>query len=208
MLDRRPPTADRGRWHHGVAGLRRRGASAAIEEGEYPSKLFEQFCAAIERRGADAKILNIEPTTAGNLIFWANKVHRVSTLDYVRRAGGKEPGSLDLPDTQFDGILCWTVFSHLDRTEALEFSARLEQVLKPGGMLFAIFDGDGQQRPLPMRYRILDAQRLRFERLSDRAAPRAVPTNEVQELLRNFRPVHMAVMRHGSREALAVYPEL
>ena len=190
-----------------VSGLDRGQRKAnLIRRGDYASALFQRFCEMMDRLGPRARLLDLGPSTPENVVYWARRGHAVAALDYIgHHANGSEHPLERFEDGHFGGILGWTVLSHLPSDEAIQLMGQLERVIQPGGLLFAIFDGDGQQVPPARRYRIVSGARLAFEPI-DRNAPRPVVTGEIEVLFHAFKPARLTVMRHGSREALGSFP--
>jgi len=69
-----------------------------------------------------------------------------------------------------DGILAWDVFDYLSRGEAEAVAARLTSMLRPGGLMLALFTTEPRHEAAPRRYVIVDADHLRH-----RPAPGARP---------------------------------
>ena len=174
-------------------------------QAEYQSALFGRFCRHLSEMGPDVAILDLGPSTPGNVMYWIGKGHRVSARDLVAH-GAVEKLKLEYPDAAFGGVLCWTAPSHLSPENARELMQEIGRVLQPDGWLFSVFDGDGRHQPPAQRYRVLADDRLGFEPMLKRDAPRAVLTREVELLYQSFREVRVMVMRHGSREALGRRP--
>ena len=174
-------------------------------QAEYQSALFDRFCRQISGLGPDVAILDLGPSTTGNVMYWIGKGHHVSARDLVAH-GSFERLKLEYPDAAFGGVLCWTTPSHLSPEHARELMQEVGRVLRPDGWLFSIFDGDGRREPPAQRYRVLSDGRLAFEPMLNRKCPRAVLTREVEHLYQSFREVRVMVMRHGSREALGRRP--
>ena len=191
----------------GGVGTGGRGArrSSGIEQGEYSSALFGQFTDQVARLGPSASILDVGRPLPSNVIFWARRGHRVTAIDWLSRQAGGDV-DLGLRGKTFGGVLCWTVFADVGKVEAAALMDQINRMLVPGGLVFAIFDGDGRHRPPAMRYRIVASDRLAFERDPRQLAARAVPTSEIEQLLGALRPTRMTIMRHGSREAMGQRP--
>ena len=175
------------------------------QHAEYNSALFSQFYRHVCGLGSDIPILDLGPSTPGNVMYWVREGHPVSALDLMAHHADDSIG-LEHPDDEFGGVLCWTALSHLSAAQARELMPEIRRVLMPGGWLFAVFDGDGRRSPTAQRYRIVDTDNLAFEPLEQRSSPRPVLTREVETLLQPFREVRIMVMRHGSREALGRRP--
>ena len=180
-------------------------AGTVPQQAEYASALFGQFCRNIGGLGAEIPLLDLGPSTPGNVMYWVREGHPVSALDLMAH-DEIEPVRLEYPDYAFGGVLCWTAPSHLSAAHARQLMREIGRVLRPDGWLFAVFDGDGRTLPVAQRYRIVDRDNLGFEPLADREPPRAVLTREVETLFQPFRETRIMVMRHGSREALARRP--
>ena len=179
--------------------------STVPRQAEYTSALFGQLYRHVCGLGFEVPILDLGPSTPGNVMYWVREGHPVSALDLVSHAA-VEPVQLEYEDDAFGGVLCWTALSHLSAARARQLMQQVGRVLRPDGWLFAVFDGDGRRDPMAQRYRIVDSDHLAFEPLENREAPRPVLTREVEMLFQPFREVRIMVMRHGSREALGRRP--
>jgi hypothetical protein len=175
-----------------------------LEAAEYRSALFERFVQGVERLGQSTRVLDLGPATPAGLNFWTGRGFSVSVHDLVTRVD--DGAHFDFGDADLGGVLCWNSLTVLSRERAAELVAAVRPRLVPGGMLFAIFDGDGRTVPPPLLYRVSDATRLRLEPSRTDHHPRAVSTAEIDRLLASFRPARVTVMRHGSREALGHVP--
>jgi SAM-dependent methyltransferase len=192
-----------------------KAAGTVPQQAEYASALFGQFCRKVSGADEPLPLLDLGPSTTGNVMYWVRGGHSVSAFDVMAHAPEPDEDDdsqtraelrLDYPDSSFGGVLAWTTLSHLDPRRAKALIQEIGRVLRPNGWLFAVFDGDGRKDPLAQRYRIVDEETLAFEPLEERPAPRAVLTSEVEALFRPFREVRVMVMRHGSREALGRRP--
>jgi len=180
-------------------------AGTVPQQADYESAMFGQFCRNISQMGADLPLLDLGPSTPGNVMYWVREGHPVSALDVMAHAAAEDI-ELDHPDDAFGGVLGWTALSHLAPPVARKLMQEIGRVLRRDGWVFAVFDGDGRRPPVAQRYRIIDSKTLGFEPLAGRPDPRAVLTREVETLFQPFREVRVMVMRHGSREALGRRP--
>lgn len=55
------------------------------------------------------------------------------------------------PDATFDGILCWDIFDYLDKKAGQTLAGQLTRLLKPDGVLLAIFNAS-EPKPGPATY--------------------------------------------------------
>ncbi len=176
-------------------------AGAAPHQAEYPSALFSKFCGHVNAMRGKVPLLDLGPSTTGNVMYWVRAGHPVSALDITVHEMVDEI-HLDYADSFFGGVLGWTALSSLEPSSARQLTREIGRVLRTGGWLFAVFDGDGRKPPMAHRYRIIDAHNLGFEPIEGRGVPRPVLTREVETLFQPFRETRIMVMRHGSREAL------
>lgn len=184
---------------------------AVPQQAQYASALFGQFCKRVRAMSEEDEpgvpLLDLGPSTTANVMYWVRAGHPVSAYDVMAREPTEDDEiRLEYDDGSFGGVLGWTALSHLQPVHARQLVRELGRVLRPGGWLFAVFDGDGRKDPVAQRYRIVDAETLGFEPRESRKPPRAVLTREVESLFQPFREVRIMVMRHGSREALGRRP--
>lgn len=177
----------------------------STQGGEYQSDLFLQFAEGVEGLGAGAEILDLGATTPDNLLYWAQRGHRVAAIDLLAK-DGISAAELGLSGRQFGGIVCWGAICALSRPRAAVCVAELRNLLIPGGRIFAIFEGDGRTVPSAVRYRIAGDGKLKFEPLARDIELRAVTTGEIETLWAGLRQTRVTVMRHGSREAIGQAP--
>ena len=177
----------------------------APQKAKYASALFSKFCGDIAAMRGQAPLLDLGPSTTRNVMYWLRNSHPVSAFDIMVH-DTPDQIRLDYEDCAFGGVLGWTVLSHLEPSQARQLIREIGRVLRPGGCLFAVFDGDGRKAPRAQRYQIIDGENLGFEPIEGHGRPRAVQTGEVETLFQSFRETRIMVMRHGSREVLGGRP--
>jgi Methyltransferase domain len=106
-------------------------------------------------------------------------------------------------DVRFDAVLIWDLINYLERREVAALARQLVTFCRPGAQLFALISILKQIPAEPLRFRILDAQRLTYETRTAavRPCPRYAPA-ELSELLRGFRLDRSFLLRHGIQEYL------
>ena len=112
-------------------------------------------------------------------------------------------GNLQYPQETFDAVLAWDLFDYLDRELVTRLVGRLSELLKPGGVVLALFHSrkpDGFHR-----YRVLNAQSLEFL-----PAPALLPVQRIYQnrellnLFSGFRSSKTFVDRDQLREGLFI----
>ena len=111
--------------------------------------------------------------------------------------------NIKYPRDNFDAILLWDLLDFMERSLVKRFVEHLADVLRPGGVIFAMFHA-GKPESFH-RYRILDRQTLELI-----ATPplftiqRSYQNREIQDLFRGFRSSKSFVGRDQLREVLFV----
>ena len=128
-----------------------------------PTKALSKFLSSLSARD-QPMLLDLGPVVGHNVTFFGEQlgckifVEDVSA-DIERHA---REGKLDAlpaflatrfpqPDATFDGILCWDVFDYLDKKAGQALAAQLARLLKPEGVLLAIFNAS-EPTPGPATY--------------------------------------------------------
>jgi hypothetical protein len=113
---------------------------------------------------------------------------------------------LPLPETtHLDVILAWDTFNYLSRRELAHLVARLRPYCQPGTLIFALISNLKQIPAQPIRFRIVDEEKLAYElrTTSLRPSPRYAPA-ELTDILSGFRVDRSYLLRHGIQEYLFV----
>jgi len=105
--------------------------------------------------------------------------------------------------SSFDAVLIWDLLDYLEPTLARQTIANLTELLRPGGVVFALFHSkkpEGFQR-----YRIADSSSLQV--ISSPAlcpAQKVYQNREIQDLFSRFRTMKSFVSRDQLRETLFI----
>jgi hypothetical protein len=111
--------------------------------------------------------------------------------------------NLQYPAASFDALLIWDMLDYLDPIVAKHTIAHLTELLRPGGVVFAMFHSkkpEGFQR-----YRVTDTSALQV--LSAKPlfpAQKVYQNREIQELFGRYRSVKSFVSRDQLRETLFI----
>jgi cyclopropane fatty-acyl-phospholipid synthase-like methyltransferase len=127
------------------------------------TKALSKFLASLGAR-QQPRLLDLGPVVGHNVTFFGEQlgckifVEDVSA-DIERHA---QDGKLDAmpaflatrfpqPDATFDGVLCWDIFDYLDKKAGQALAGQLARLLKPDGVLLAIFNAS-EPKPGPATY--------------------------------------------------------
>jgi hypothetical protein len=177
-------------------------------------------------------LLDLGPAWQTTLSFFIERGFRVSSEDILRawsdflkqeeanlRNSGNAPDSLDVtpggrakrfleanlqyPVASFDAVLLWDVLDYLEPAVAKQAVACLTELLRPGGVVFAMFHSkkpEGFQR-----YRIADSNTLQVISAAPLCpAQRAYQNREIQDLFGRYRTMKSFVGRDQLRETLFI----
>ncbi len=111
--------------------------------------------------------------------------------------------NLQYPQASFDALLLWDVLDYLEPTLAKAMISQLTDLLRPGGVVFAMFHS---KKPAGFqRYRVADTTTLQV--LSAKTifpAQKVYQNREIQELFGRFRSMKSFVGRDQLRETLFI----
>jgi hypothetical protein len=177
-------------------------------------------------------LLDLGPAWQTTLSFFIERGFRVSSEDILRewkdflteegvRLQGAGVGSetvdmtpagraarflesnLQYPRASFDAVLVWDLIDYLEPALAKQTIANLTDLLRPGGVVFALFHSkkpEGFQR-----YRIADSNSLQIISASVLCPAQKVYQNrEIQDLFNRFRTMKSFVSRDQLRETLFI----
>jgi hypothetical protein len=111
--------------------------------------------------------------------------------------------NLQYPNSSFDAILLWDVLDYLEPLVCKQMVANLTELLRPGGVVFAMFHSkkpEGFQR-----YRVVDSTTLQV--ISSPVlcpAQRVYQNREIQDLFSRYRTMKSFVGRDQLRESLFI----
>jgi SAM-dependent methyltransferase len=111
--------------------------------------------------------------------------------------------NLQYSRSSFDAVLVWDLIDYLEPSLAKQMVANLTELLRPGGVVFALFHSkkpEGFQR-----YRIADSNSLQILSASALCpAQRVYQNREIQDLFGRFRTMKSFVSRDQLRETLFI----
>jgi hypothetical protein len=178
------------------------------------------------------KLLDLGPAWQTTLSFFIERGFRVSSEDILRgwkgflteeearlRADASAIEALDMtpggratrflsenlqyPRSSFDAVLLWDLLDYLEPTLAKQVVANLTELLRPAGVVFAMFHSkkpEGFQR-----YRVADSNTLQMISTAILCPAQKVYQNrEIQDLFGRYRTMKSFVSRDQLRETLFI----
>ena len=134
-----------------------------------------------------------------------NAVTSADTIDLTPagRAARFVQGNLQYSPSSFDAVLLWDILDYLEPAVAKQTVGCLTEVLRPGGIVFAMFHS---RKPESFqRYRVADSSTLQVIGAKPLCPSQRVYQNrEIQDLFGRFRTVKSFVGRDQLRESLFV----
>ena len=111
--------------------------------------------------------------------------------------------NLQYPRSSFDAVLLWDLLDYLEQALVKQVVASLTELLRPGGVVFAMFHSkkpEGFQR-----YRVVNSNTLQVVPTAVVCPPQRVYQNrEIQDLFGRYRTVKSFVTRDQLRETLFI----
>lgn len=110
--------------------------------------------------------------------------------------------SLDFPEAHFDGALLWESLEHL-RPNLMELVIeRLHYVMKPGGLMLAVFQAEPAKDPVPIySNRIQNSRTIQMLPRGSRNVQH-FPARNLERMFHDFAAVKFFLARDGLRELL------
>lgn len=111
--------------------------------------------------------------------------------------------NMDYPANSFDALLLWDVLDYLEPTLAKSAVARLTEMLRPGGVVLAMFHS--KKPETFQRYRVMDTNTLQVLGTKQIVPAQKVYQNrEIQGLFGRYRTMKSYVGRDQLRESLFI----
>jgi SAM-dependent methyltransferase len=194
------------------------GAGAPV----YPTKALGRFVAALNATSAPI-LVDLGPVVGPNVTFFGEKLGCKIAVEDVSNDIDRHARDGTLADlsaffsrrfpqesSSVDGILCWDVFDYLDKRSAPALAAQLIRLLRPGGVLLALF---GTQEPKPgdrvgfTRHIVVDHATLQHRPYDGALAKqRPLPNRDIQRMFEPLRISEQFLLKTNMREVLLRKP--
>lgn len=163
-------------------------------------------------------VLDLGSAYASTLTFLSKRVRSLhieiedlyetlSSFDYF---DPREPRSYDAvyrylfpygEDTRFDLILGWDLFNYLEKRECSSLIRHLDHFCHPGTLLFSMISTNRYIPERPIRFQIVDSERLRYEYLSSLLRPSpGYHRADLNRMMPHYRILSSFRLRNGFKE--------
>ncbi len=201
---------------------RRKDESDSSEAGvkalpPVPTKALSKFLAGLRAR-EQPMLLDLGPVVGHNVTFFGEHLGcKISiedvAADIERHARDAKLDALPAffatrfrqPDATFDGILCWDTFDYLDKKAGQVLAAQLARMLKPDGVLLAVFNAS-EPKPGPATYTkniVVDATTLKQRTYpATRGRLRPILNRDIIRMFEPLRVTEQFLLKTNIREVL------
>jgi hypothetical protein len=193
-------------------------ADTGAEWPVYPTKALAKFLTNLNAR-SQRLLVDLGPVVGTNVAFFGEelgcKIHvedvfkdidrhvtedKMDTLpSFLAKRFSQEDGTVD-------GILCWDIFDYLDKASAQVLARELIRMLRPDGMLFALFNVVEAATKAPpgfTRYVVADRQQLQYRSYrAARGKQRPLSPRDIQRLFEPLRIYEQFLLKNNLREVL------
>jgi SAM-dependent methyltransferase len=183
----------------------------------YPTKALARFIAGLNGQ-RQTLLLDLGPVVGQNITFFGELGCKILVEDlskdidrYLRDGRGDElpvffgkrfPQAAD----SIDGILCWNVFDYLDKAGAQALASQLARILRPDGVLLAMFTTSEPQPGAPPTYTrhvVVDQANLQHRPYpAARGKQRPLLNRDIQRMFEPLRIAEQFLLKTNQREVL------
>lgn len=197
---------------------RRRKDEPGADGPVQPTKALDRFLAGLGGR-QQLVLLDLGPVVGSNVTFFGEQigckifvedlskdVDRHVTEDKIDQLPSFLDARLPYDDETIDGILCWDVFDYLERGAAERLAKQLKRVLRPEGVLLAMFV-TAEMRPAPRptytKHVVVDRMNLQYRPYpAARGKQRPLVNRDIQRLFEPLRITENFLLKANLREVL------
>jgi SAM-dependent methyltransferase len=184
----------------------------------HPTKALDRFLAGLSGRPQPI-LLDLGPVVGTNVTFFGEEVGCKILVEDLSKDIDRHVGEGRLEalpaffDARFpqssdtiDGVLCWDIFDYLDRPSAERLARQLKRVLRPDGVLLALFRTAGERetgRPSYTKHVVVDRMHLQYRPYGGSRAKQAPLLNrDIQRLFEPLRITENFLLKTNLREVL------
>jgi hypothetical protein len=155
-------------------------------------------------------VLDLGPASESSLRVYTRFARKVRFADLLTAAseGGWPKALSELPaqpERPYDLVFAWDILDRISPEERRRLLTRVGQLTATDARLFLGVDASGSPMAQPLKYTLMDVDRLRYEATGPArpARPPLLPA-EVEKLLAPFHVVRAFTLKGGLREYVAV----
>ena len=183
-----------------------------------PTKALARFLASLSAR-EQPRLLDLGPVVGPNVNFFGEQLGckifvediskdidrhvREGKIDELPAAFAKR---FPQPDDSVDGILCWDLFDYIEKPAAQALAAQLARVLRPDGVLLAMFSTAEVRPGAPATYTrhvVVDQASLQARPYAAaRGKQRPLLNRDIQRLFEPLRIAEQFLLKTNMREVL------
>ena|SRR5688572_21287620 len=191
--------------------------SGAGKAPAHPSKALKKFLTTLGTH-PQPTLLDIGPVVGHNVTFFGERLgckFQVEELSKDIDRHVREDKFSELPEFisrrfpqdagSFDGILCWDLFDYLDKPAAQALAKQLARVLRPGGVLFALFNNTENLPPGKhyTRFVVVDEETIQYRPYAAaRGKQKPLPNRDIQRMFEPLRVIDQFLLKTNTREML------
>jgi SAM-dependent methyltransferase len=183
----------------------------------HPTKALKKFLSTL---GAHPQptLLDIGPVVGQNVTFFGERLGCKFQVEEISKDIDRfvrEDKLPELPDflnrrfpqadESFDGILCWDLFDYLDKAAAQALARQLVRVLRPGGVLFVLFNATEAvpTTRIYTRFVVVDEETIQHRSYaSARGKQRPLPNRDILRMFEPLRVTDQFLLKTNTREML------
>jgi len=192
-------------------------SAGAAKAAAHPTKALKKFLSTLGSH-PQPTLLDIGPVVGQNVTFFGERLgckFQVEELSKDIDRFVREDKLPELPaflsrrfpqaDETFDGILCWDLFDYLDKPAAHALAKQLVRVLRPGGMLFALFNATEAVAPTKTytRFVVGDEETIQHRPYAAaRGKQKPLPNRDIMRMFEPLRVTDQFLLKTNTREML------
>jgi hypothetical protein len=189
----------------------------AAKAPSHPTKALKKFLATLSSH-PQPTLLDIGPVVGHNVTFFGERLGCKFQVEEVSKDVDRhvrEDKLAELPeflsrrfpqaDDSFDGILCWDLFDYLDKSSAQELAKQLVRMLRPGGVILAMFNATEAVATSKTytRFVVIDEENVQHRPYpAARGKQRPLPNRDILRMFEPLRVTDQFLLKTNTREVL------
>jgi hypothetical protein len=192
------------------------GPSSNLDHPVITSRVFPKLLTLLARVPAPV-LLDLGPVTGGNVEFLGDRLgcklfidDITADVDRHTRAGTLDQLTASVAtrfhhdESSLDAVLCWNCFDMLEKTAARAFARQISRLVRPGGVVMALFRTSATEASHWTKFEIIDERHLRMRRLPGVTSSRrqGLPNRDIVRLFDGLAVAESFLLKSNIREML------